>query len=84
MFHNITKKERVDLKEIKTWQICCVRVQDKGSKFVVISKDEYCDKVSTQISLFIQLPHDKTKSNMKQYVDSALLCLSSKYIRVML
>ena len=36
VFHNITKKERVALKEIKTWKNCCVRVQDKGSRFVVI------------------------------------------------
>ena len=26
VFHNITKKEREALKEIKTWQNCCVRV----------------------------------------------------------
>ena len=74
------KKEREALKEIKTWQICCVRVQDKGSRFFVISKNEYCDKVSTQIgrSSFIKLPHDITKSNMEQYVDSALLSLGSE------
>ena len=30
VFHNIMKKEREALKEIKTWKNCCVRVQDKG------------------------------------------------------
>ena len=39
-------------------------MQDKGSRFVVISNDEYFEKVNTQIgrSSFIQLPHDITKS----------------------
>ena len=49
VFHNITKKERAALKEIKTWQNCCVRVQDKGSRFFAVSNDEYCKKVNTQI-----------------------------------
>ena len=31
MFHNITREERIVLKEIKTWENCCVRVQHKGS-----------------------------------------------------
>ena len=64
VFHNITKKEREVLKEMKPWENCCVRVQDKGSRFFMISNDEYYEKVSTQIgrSSFIQLPHDITKS----------------------
>ena len=39
-------------------------MQDKGSRFVVISNDEYFEKVNTQIgrSSFIKLPHDMTKS----------------------
>ena len=63
VFHNIIKKEREAVKEIKTWQNCCVRVQDKGSRFVVISNDKYCEKVNTQLgrSSFTQLPHDITK-----------------------
>ena len=49
---------------MKTWENCCVRVQDKGSRFVMIPNDEYCEKVNTQIgrTSFIQLPHDITKS----------------------
>ena len=64
MFHNITKKEREALKEIKTWKNCCVRVLDKGYRFVAISNDEYCQKVHKKIerSSFTQLPHDITKS----------------------
>ena len=64
VFHNITKKEREAVKKIKTWQNCCVRVQDKGSRFVVISNDKYCEKVNTQIgrNSFTQLPRDTTKS----------------------
>ena len=64
MFHNITKEEREALKEIKTWKNYCARVQDKSSRFVVISNDEYCKKVNTQTegSSFTQLPYDITKS----------------------
>ena len=71
MFHNITKKEREALKEIKTWQNCCVRVQDKVSRFVVISNDKYREKVNTQIdrSSFTQLPYDITKSFENQVND---------------
>ena len=44
-----SKKDRAALKEIKTWQNCCVRVQDKASRFFAVSNDEYCKKVNTQI-----------------------------------
>ena len=59
-----SQKRKRTLKEIKTCQNCCVRVQDKGSRFVVISNDEYCEKVNTQVgrSSFTRLPHDITKS----------------------
>ena len=40
VFHSVTKKEREALQEIKTWKKYCVRVQEKGSGFVVISNDE--------------------------------------------
>ena len=58
------KKEAEALKEIDTQKTSCVRVQDKGSRFVVISNDEYCKKVNTQIerSSFTQVPHNITKS----------------------
>ena len=49
VFHNIVQEERGVLKEIRTWQSCCDRVQDKGSRFVVISNDEYCERVNIQI-----------------------------------
>ena len=49
VFHNITKNERTALKEIKTWNDFCVRVQDKGSRFVILSNEDYCSNVMTQI-----------------------------------
>lgn len=63
IFHNIAKEEREALKETKTWKNRCVRVQGKGSRFVVISNGEYCAKVKTQIdrSSLIKLPHDINK-----------------------
>ena len=66
VFHNITKKEieALTLKEMKAWQNFCVKVQDKDSRFVVISNGEYCKRVNAQIdrSSFTQLPHDISKS----------------------
>ena len=64
MFFITSQKKKEALKEIKTWKNCCVRVQGKGSGFVVISNGEYCKKVNTQIerSSFTQLPYDMTKS----------------------
>ena len=60
------KRKKKILKEIKNCQNCfvTVRAQDKGSGFFVISYDEYCEKVNTQIdrSSFTQLSHEITKS----------------------
>ena len=68
--HNIPKKGREALKDIKTWQNCCARVWDKGSRFAVMSNDEYCKNVNTQIySSFSQFPHDITKSFEKKISD---------------
>ena len=54
-------KEREALKVIKTWQNCCARVQDKHSRFAVISN---IMKKLTRInkSSFTQLPHDILKA----------------------
>ena len=71
VFHNITKNERPALKEIKTWNDCCVQVQDKGSRFVILSNEDYCSKVTTQIerSSFITLSSDITKFFEKKVED---------------
>ena len=68
VFHNITKNERAALKEIKTANDCCVGVQDKGSRFVILSNEDYCSKVTTQIERgsFITLSSDIPKSFEKK------------------
>ena len=74
LFHNITREERTALKEIKTWENCCVRVQDKGSRFVILLNEDYCLKVNTQIERgsFITLPRGVTKSFEKKVDDFVL------------
>ena len=64
IFSNITKEERTALKEITNWENKCVRVQDKGSRFVIIGNEEYCNKINTQIdrSSFVRLSDDVTTS----------------------
>ena len=68
VFHNITREERNALKEIKTLENCCGRVQDKGSRFAVLLNKDYCLKANTQIERgsFITLPSDVTKSFEKK------------------
>ena len=74
MFHNITREERTALKETKTLENGCVRVQNKGSRFVILLNEDYCLKVNTQIERdsFITLPRDVTKSFEKK-VDNFVL-----------
>ena len=73
MFHNITGEERTALKEFKTWENCCVRVQDKGSRFVVLVNEDDCLKVNTQLERgsFMNLPRDVTKSFEKGELKSS-------------
>ena len=42
-------EERTALKEIKTWENCCMRVQGKGLRFVILLNEDYHLKVNTQI-----------------------------------
>ena len=42
---NLSKEERKVISEIRTWDNRLVRLQDKGARFVVINRDEYCDKI---------------------------------------
>ena len=49
--------------EIKKWEYNTVRVQDKGSRFVVLNNDDYVCKLEEQInrSSFLQLDHNPTQ-----------------------
>ena len=60
---NLTKDERNVLAEIKKWKNNTVRVQDKGSQFVVLNNDDYVRKVEDQInrSSFLALDHNPSQ-----------------------
>ena len=45
---NLTKEERVALKQFRNSDVV-IRIQDKGSRFVLIDKGEYEDKMSGQL-----------------------------------
>ena len=47
--NNLNKNEKLALKEIKSWDDKVIRVQDKGSRFVVLSNNDYESKVQHQI-----------------------------------
>ena len=46
---NILKEEKEALKEIRSWNNQTVRVQDKGSRFVILDNNDYEQKIQTQI-----------------------------------
>ena len=43
--HNLSKDEKDVLKSVKNWDKSAVRVQDKGSHFVVLDNEVYVKKV---------------------------------------
>ena len=60
----MSKDEKAALKDIRNWDKNVVRVQDKGSRFVVLNNEDYVKKVEHQInrSSLQRLDYDPTKS----------------------
>ena len=46
---NISKREQNALKEIKSWKDQTIRIQDKGSRFVILENRDYEQKIKYQI-----------------------------------
>ena len=55
---NISKREQKALKDLKSWKDQTIRVQDKGSRFVILENIDYEQNIKYQIerSSFKQLP----------------------------
>ena len=60
MKSNITKEERNTLKNIQHEELRSYRVQDKGSRFVVLDNEHYIEKINYQLgrSSFEELKYD--------------------------
>ena len=60
----LSKEKKAALKDIRNWDKNVVRVQDKGSRFVVLDNEDYIKKVEHQInrSSFQRLEYDPTKN----------------------
>ena len=60
---NLSTDEKKALKEIKSWDNKVVRVQDKGSRFVMLGNEVYEEKVQHQLdrSSFEGLKDDPSK-----------------------
>ena len=72
--NNLSKDEKTALKEIKSWEDKVIRVQDKGSRFVILNTDDYVEKVEHQInrSSFCRLEEDPSndfKQNVNVWLD---------------
>ena len=48
--HNITREEQVALKEIRNRDEQTIRIQDKGSRFVILGNSDYEENVQHQIN----------------------------------
>ena len=77
--HNWNKNEKLALTEIKSWDDKVIRVQNKGSRFVVLSNDDYDSKVQHQIdrSSFTETDIDYSK-NFEEKVNSCISKWTSK------
>ena len=49
-WRNITREEQVALEEIRDWDEQTIRIQNKGSRFVVLDNSGYEEKVEHQIN----------------------------------
>ena len=71
--NNLNKEEKLALKEMKSWNDKVIRVQDKGSRFVVLDTNSYIEKVEHQInrSSFDKLDADPSRK-VKEKVNNWL------------
>ena len=61
--NNLSAEERTSLQELHSLNDHTIRVQDKGSRFVLLANEQYCEKVQYQLnrSSFTLLNSDRTK-----------------------
>ena len=52
--NNLKKEEKLTLNNMKSWEDKVVRVQDKGSRFLVLNNNNYAEKVEKQINTAIE------------------------------
>ena len=71
--NNLNKEKKLALKEMKLWNDKVIRVQDKGSRLVVLDTNSYIEKVEHQInrSSFDKLDADPS-SKFKEKVNNWL------------
>ena len=68
-----TQQQQLEVREIESWEDKVIRVQDKGSHFIVLNTSDYVEKVEHQInrSLFSRLDEDPSPE-FKQKVNNWL------------
>ena len=78
---NLNKNEKLALKERKSWYNKVIRVQEKGSRFMVLSSNDYESKVQhqTQCSSFTETDFDYSK-NFEEKVNSWISKWTSKAV----
>ena len=66
--HNIARGEQVALKEVRNWDKKKIRIQDKGSRFVILDNSDYGEKLQHRInrSSFEKIPENPKKTYEKR------------------
>ena len=71
---NLTREERLALGKLKSSDNV-FRIQDKGSRFVIISQNEYKDKMLAQLNNdlhYNKLDHDPTSEHFEKIKDRSV------------
>ena len=63
--HNTTREEQTALKEIRNWGKQTIRIQDKGSSFVIFDNSDYEEKVRHQTK---RSSFQKISENLKKFI----------------
>ena len=67
--HNITREEQIALKEIRNWDQQTIRIQDKGSRCVILHNSDYEEKVQHQIN---RSSFEKISENLNKIYEKKL------------
>ena len=81
--HNTTTEEQIALKEIRNCDEQTIRIQDKGSRFVILDNSDYEEKVQHQInrSSFKKLSENPNKIYEKRVNTWIKKWYNNKHIR---
>ena len=67
----MNKNERKAMKKIKKWDNRIVRLQDKGSRFIILDRLTYCEKISHNMT--VGGPHKIVQNDLTKKHEKVVL-----------